>query len=289
MSTFKKILARFVSEKTYTKITALYIKIVLWGIGFVFRSKRSISITSGNFKIVIDPKNGFTDKMLFKAGFRDKEITDVMNEYLVPGSVFVDIGMNIGYETLWAASLVKQTGSVYAFEPLKRLVTQVNESIHINRFQNIHIIQKALGDKGGLMDLYIHEEDAGLSSLVYTGKIKEVIEVSTLDKELGNLAALNLIKIDIEGFEFEALRGGLELIKRLTPTIIFEFTPHLYEKSERGKSLKLISFLQSLNYDIYILSNNEKSLLTKEMVGSLISTCLDRKQPVNLLALQREA
>lgn len=207
-----------------------------------------------------------------------------MKRYCTPGSTFIDIGANIGYETLWGASLVGPSGAVYAFEPIPHLVSQIKESISHNIFSNITIVPKACGGKEAVSTIYFHEEDAGLTSLANnTGSTqKTTVQVTTLDTELENVGHVSMIKVDVEGYEYEALLGGEKVIAKNKPYIIFEFSPHLYEKDYEGKSLKLLSFLSNNGYHIYFLDNLgveiEKSMFrnmtTKVLEDETIPNCI---------------
>ena len=277
-----------VSEKNYNRIAAFYIKAVLWFIGFSFKTKRVISIPTGKFKIVIDPTNGFTDKMLFKARYRDKDITDVLDRYLKEGSTFIDVGMNIGYETLWAAHRVGPSGKVYSFEPLPRLIEQVKESIDVNKYSNIKIVPKALGNEEGSVDIFLHSQDSGLSSLVYKGgsKKKETILQGIMDIELKDVSSVDLIKIDVEGYEYEVLTGATKTLQKFSPPIVFEFTPHMYETLEVGRSIKILTFFFDLGYSLSVLDQTEQEEITPENMGTFVKSCLQKETALNLFAVK---
>ena len=288
MNFLKQIIRILVSEKSYNKIAAFYMKIVLWFIGLSFNTKRVISIPTGGFKIVIDPANGFTDKMLFKARYRDKDITDILDIYLKKGSTFIDVGMNIGYETLWAAQRVGSLGKVYSFEPLPKLIEQVKESIDINKYSNIRIIPKALGTEEGNVDIFLHSQDSGLSSLVYKGesKKKEVILRGIMDVELKDVSNVDLIKIDVEGYEFEVLTGATKTLQKFSPPVVFEFTPHMYETLETGRSLKILNFFFNLGYSLSVLSQTHQEEITLGNMDVFVKSCLEKETALNLLAVK---
>lgn len=241
-------------------------------ISLFFRNKRTILINDSSISIVLDPKNGYTDKMLFINKERDNELIDFMKSILKKGSTFVDIGANIGYETLWGSFLVGDTGYVYSFEPVPHLAKQIKESIKINNFSNIKLIQKAAGDKEYVTKIYLHKEDAGLTSIENKESATTNIEinVTTLDKELTSITSLSLIKIDVEGYEYEALIGSKNILEKFHPIIIFEFSPYLYEKSYRGKSLSILNFLDSLGYTIKLENETIKKNNFEEFVKKSI-------------------
>lgn len=283
----KKILKTFVSERGYAVAAGLrhlprrlYLRVV-------FPERVAVLIPTGGFLIVVDPQNGFTDDMLFLQRHRDDDVTNVMDQYLMAGSIFVDIGMNIGYETLWGSRRVGSSGRVISFEPLPRLVAQATESVVANGFTNVTIVGKALGDECGEMTLYLHPRDAGLSSLVNSrgATQRTKIAVSTLDLELQQIDRIDLIKMDVEGFEFEALRGAAGTLRRLHPPIVFEFTPHLYEAKAPGSSAAMLSFLTNeLDYTLYRLAPSGPLELRSQDLEPMTQSLREREEPVNIFA-----
>ncbi len=284
----KKILNKTISDKNYQNLAFFYGLMKTLYVSVFFRKRRFIKINSGGFKIMVDPKNGYTDKMLYLEGSRDKYVTDVLDKFLTNGSIFVDIGMNIGYETLWGSKLVGETGRVVSFEPLYFLVEQVKESLAVNNFKNVKIVNKALGTKEDKLKIFLTSEDAGLSSLVNSENStrEENIDVSTLNKELKDLTSLDLIKIDVEGYEYEVLLGGNEIITKFLPTIIFEYTPDVYEKAYIGKSLDMLRYFIDLNYKLVTEINGETVAITKENIEEFAKTESQRKSILNILAFQ---
>ncbi len=258
----------------------------------VFTHRQNITIKDTPLRIVIDPKNGGTDAELFLHHQRDVDVIAIMKERLHRGSTFVDIGANIGYETLYGAHLVGDSGHVYAFEPIPHLVSQIKESIALNAFSNITVIEKAAGNKDGYETIYLHDEDAGLTSITNkNGASHSVsIDVTMLDKELAHIKNVDVIKLDVEGYEYEALQGGKNTIATYTPTIIFEFSPHLYEQDYKGKSIDILTFLDSLGYSIYAIDTlhtkipkeNFTSLIEKILIDETIPNFVATIEPISL-------
>jgi len=76
-----------------------------------------------------------------------------------------------------------------------------------------------------------------------------------------------MIKIDIEGSEFEALIGGEELLKKFKPVIILEFSPNIYEQDYIGKTQSLYKYLKDLGYHIAVIDEDISDLEEKIKVG----------------------
>ena len=207
-----------------------------------------------------------------------------MKKYLENGDTMIDIGANIGYETIVGASLVSPNGRVHSFEPLPNLVSQIKESLSENSLTNVTIHNKAAGDSSGELILYTHSEDAGLTSTInknnYQSKL--TVPVVTLDEELKDIKP-KLIKIDVEGYELETLNGAKNIIEKSKPVIVFEFSPHLYEQEYKGKSLDLFNFFYKNGYSISPIDKPE-NYISKENYEKLIQQILDDETIPNFVA-----
>jgi len=218
--------------------------------------EKCISVTNVDFKIIINPgKNGCVDESIALQGKWEPEMSHKLAQYITPGDTFVDIGANIGYHTLFSASLLKNTGKVIAFEPIKRLAQQIEESVAANQFDNVEVYQNGLGDKAAELDLYVRDENMGGSSLskyenlnLVSASSVETISIKTLDSLLPAETRINVMKIDVEGHEFEALKGAENLLREQKPVIFMEFSPIFYKLDYPGKASELITFLESFGY-----------------------------------------
>jgi FkbM family methyltransferase len=143
--------------------------------------------------------------------------TKLILENLKNADLFVDIGANIGYFTCLA--LNNKVNSI-AVEPLKDNLNVLFKNIQKNGWSNVEVFPMALSEKPGLLELFGGGTGASLLS-GWAGNsdlLKRIVPVSTLDILLGNrFTGLNLfLKIDVEGAEYELLKGALSTI-RMTP------------------------------------------------------------------------
>lgn len=158
----------------------------------------------------------------------------IIKNIIKPGDICVDIGAYIGNYTLFMANLVGPRGTVYAFEPNKETILSLNNNIALNGHENISLYDYAVGDFTGNNVFYKVDKTLGATSnstLVKNEKIagdlkeyvkEESVKVIQLDKFLEN-KKIKLIKIDVEGFELNVLKGARELISKYRPVIIMEF------------------------------------------------------------------
>jgi len=215
-------------------------------------SSPTIINTHDNFLILIDPCNGRVDEQIFLHKQWESQLCGHIKSLLPADGVFVDVGGNIGYISLFAASYVPQ-GTVHYFEPIPNLVEQSKKSIQRNGYSNITQYNVGCGATKGFETLYINKENIGASGVYSSGDTSIKITIDALDNLLGHLDRIDLIKIDVEGYELSALQGMLQILKIHQPHLLIEFSPTLYKNPEDGK--KILQLLFKNNYkitDIYL-------------------------------------
>jgi len=167
---------------------------------------------------------------------------------LKPGDVFIDAGANVGYFTLIGASLVREKGIVIAIEPEKKNLQHLNNNLRLNGYQNVRIYECAVGSSKSMGVLNINPLNRGGNSMIPFSRYKSGEEIYSLEeikrdydtKDLyqdiyirtlddivqeNNLENVSFIKMDVEGFEFEALKGMQEIIsKRKVKNVICELS-----------------------------------------------------------------
>lgn len=224
---------------------------------------KDIKVEDVSFKLALNPYfNAGVDYQIYKTGKWEPEISKLIKKFMPAKGVFLDIGANIGYHSLFVASLLKEEGMVYAFEPIPRLARQLESSVEDNYFHNLKVENSALSDKEGEATLSLIDENIGASSLkeaqdqnLVTEKI--TVKLKTLNSFLKQFPRVDLIKIDVEGNEFETLRGGVDVLRKFRPVIIMEFSHLLYENDYQGKTKEFVDFLKDLGYRFFLLSEEE--------------------------------
>lgn len=195
-------------------------------------------------------------QQIFFIDYSDLNGISFLKKTLSKDNVFIDIGANIGAYSLIASKLVGKTGKVIAFEPVNSIYSQLNENITMNSITNIFVEKKAVYDQNTNLDLFIsNEQNMGMSSILHhsheSGE-KQNIEAITLDSyaELNKLAKIDLVKIDIEGAEINALKGMKQSLIKFKPTLIIEISDGILENSSVN-SKAIYDFLFDLNYEPY--------------------------------------
>lgn len=177
-------------------------------------------------------------------GIREPMSTNEFKKRLKPRMVVVDIGANIGYYALLEAKAVGPTGMVYAIEPVLENVLLLRKNVELNNYKNVLVFQKAIGGKCGEMDFFL-SSNSNLGSVIETshanGKAVKV-EVTTLGRLLRNKRAPDYIRMDVEGYEYETLKGMEDILSK--PNKMGLFIEVHGEFIGRAKTLQLLKLLK---------------------------------------------
>ncbi|WP_286226974.1 MULTISPECIES: FkbM family methyltransferase [unclassified Polynucleobacter] len=143
-------------------------------------------------------------------GFMEYEDMLFLLHALRPDEIFVDVGANIGAFTILASKVVKAKS--ISFEPLPDTVDRLKDQIQINRINNVVSVRnKGVGDKTGA--LFFTNNNDTINKVSLAGNVENTtkVEVTTLDEELDNNAKY-FFKIDVEGFEYNVIQGGKNIL-----------------------------------------------------------------------------
>lgn len=184
-------------------------------------------------------------------------VQEVIARYLSRGDVFYDVGANVGFFSLMSARLVGVAGFVYAFEPVPANVTVLTANIFLNHFENITVVPKAVAVANNRAHLIITRHPGGAKLITVdtplNSRIKKVIpvDVISLDEWLqeSNARPPTLVKIDVEGAEFQVIQGMQEIIRCFRPKIVYEID-HPREDSLQEIKIRLDVFFQRLGYRV---------------------------------------
>jgi FkbM family methyltransferase len=199
-------------------------------------------------------------------GYWEMEVTTVIRRFMKPDTIFIDAGSNFGYFSIIAANHIK-TGRIISIEPNPGLIPIIERSYTANGFSNIATaVNVAVSDKEGSAKLHTFSGIFGGSTLQEVGdnKVDKVIQVkvTTIDKLVGELKLpkVDLIKMDIEGYEEIAYTGMKETIAR-NPNLIL-FVEYSIGRYKDGR--KFLSSLQKDFGNIYRIQPDSTLLKIKD-------------------------
>ena len=198
----------------------------------------------------VDLRSAVGRAILVKGMF-DYEIWNIIRSKLAPGSVFVDVGANVGYYSMLASNLVGPFGRVHAFDIDPRPLKCLRRNRNICNNKNMEIHETAVGDDVGAGYL-LAMPDCGHSAVHKTGSGRKVpmLSLDSWLKSLDEKARIDVIKIDVEGGELAVLEGARNLISTFQPLIVCE------AQSDGASVLsvsqkELLNFFADVNYLTY--------------------------------------
>ena len=157
----------------------------------------------------------------YTLGTAEPAVQQALARELAPGMVAYDLGANIGFFTIIAARLVGPQGRVLAFEPLPDNVRWLRHNIALNAFGHVEVIEAAVGAQertarleGGGAGVWATLSDDG----------EHRVRMVRLDDGIadGSLPVPDVVKMDVEGAELQALEGMRETLADHRPTVIVE-------------------------------------------------------------------
>ncbi len=200
--------------------------------------------------------DNYIEWTILSSGTYEDEINKLIRISLKNGKNALDIGGNIGLQSIRMSQCAGDGGKVYAFEPLGYLQEKFKRNMALNKAANVTLFPYALSNHEGEADFSIdknawNQGTFSLNNQNDAGEKQQVlIKVADNLHEIQDLNSLDLIKIDVEGFEFHVLQGLKQTIQKHKPRIIFEYDYNYWIKT--GQSITACyAFLTGLNYTLY--------------------------------------
>jgi FkbM family methyltransferase len=208
--------------------------------------------------------DAFISNRIAETGMWEPFESTMMLGLLSPSDQFIDIGANIGWYAVSAAVRVGSAGHVVAFEPDLSNFALLEANIRQNRSSSITPLRCALGAARGKATLRASGTNKGdqrvreFEATVEGTQSGDSVSIETLDEVLEamplfDLDKLRIIKIDVQGFEAEVLKGSARLLSRLPQrAIIFlEFEPSLLRDNSQTACQEVIELIASLDRDVF--------------------------------------
>lgn len=194
-----------------------------------------------------------------------------------PGMTVLDIGANIGAHTLLFSSLVGPTGRVVAFEPTDFAYAKLQKNLSLNPALRVEVVHLALADRTSSQQ----QVDFRASWQTNGGRTNgsSTVDMVRLDEwaEAQGLLRVDVIKLDVDGYEYPVIAGGMATIARTRPTFIIEATGLHFSDAARNP----FEVLRSLGYHLWNLEGQE--MWTFERVRDMLSRH-DPAFSINLVA-----
>ncbi len=212
-----------------------------------YLSENPVDLVYNGLKLRIRPfGNTIESNILFSSKTREKSELEFIKKFVDSKTLFLDIGANFGYYSLFVASFGAR--KCIGFEPNPVLIERMNENIKLNKLTDkIVVAPFALGENSKIVDLHISKFGLGSSSIIKNTSSLETIKVNqkTLKKALKELNEIkaDIVKIDIEGFEDKVLFPYISsLEKNYLPSLI------IIEDNSSDWDLNILNWLEKNHY-----------------------------------------
>ena len=181
----------------------------------------------------------------------EPELATLLDIFLTDDKVFYDIGSNWGYFSLYAAALPNYRGLIYAFEPIEETFFDLNDWVTRAGQEKRVVCQKlALSDCDGTAQMGVISSDSGLASLARDQDMdSENCEVQTCRLDSLEYPKPDFIKLDVEGYEYQVIQGGLSTLAAKKPIIMFE---NWISKDDPEHTLLPIKTLLKRGYKLFV-------------------------------------
>ena len=200
--------------------------------------------------------DNYIEWTILSTGTYEDEINKLIKISLNPGDIALDVGGNIGLQSIRMSKSVGEQGKVFAFEPLIHLQEKLSRNIKLNKADNVKLFPYALSNTEREVDFHIskgkwNQGTFNISNNQPGTEIQHVIiKVADEIPEVKELNRLDLVKIDVEGFEYQVLLGLKQTIRKHKPRIIFEYDKNYWEANAQNFS-ECFDFLSGLDYTLY--------------------------------------
>ena len=273
-----QILKNYFEKLIYNKDIRSFKKNLLYYIIFrIIRNKlkKDIIIKIYNFYIFASyKKNIQSHSILRKCDFEDDNELDLINQISKKNKILlIDCGANFGFYSLFVASLSKEN-KVFSIEASPSTFKNLLRNINLNKFKNIQVLNYAVSNQNN-SELSLAESENDWESsvshknfnILNSTKI-QTIKLDSLLKEFNNeiFDFSLIIKLDVEGHEWNAIEGALQIIKTYSPLIIIEFSKFINEANYES----IEKFLNQNDYEVYDTKNKKISIeIVKKRLNSL--------------------
>jgi FkbM family methyltransferase len=235
--------------------------------------KPTVAKVGGNTLFLASNESYHLEMSLF--GVVEPVETDVFIKHIHGGSTVIDIGANIGYYTMLAAQIVGSNGKVYAFEPEPNNFKLLQKNVEYNGYTNAVLVRKAVSNTNGKIKLYLAPSETSTHRIYRNEDHREhiFVDVTTLDQYFDNMyPPVDLIKIDIEGAEYGAIKGMENLLRaKEDVNLITEFWPlGLQEFGSSAESF--LALLERCGFTTFFEINEGTNSVTPMSRDELLTT-----------------
>lgn len=204
----------------------------------------------GDCRVRVNARNEIERVLI--TGRYEPEVVALIHEWVKPGDHVVDVGANVGAITLALAKQVGSQGRVTSFEPGPPFFQKLKRNLALNPDCEKVVRAHALGVSSAEGELHWGEDEIFPGNAHLLGKRGTKVPVTTLDHFFGgSLERLDFLKIDVEGMEWEVLKGAEQTLRNHKPVILYETFLPFEQMTSGGIRKQAADFLIGLGYELF--------------------------------------
>ena len=207
---------------------------------------RPTPIDLGGYQVCVQPRDLDFARAIIASHDYEPHVRRAVRDRLDTGDVVVDIGANVGCIALLAATLVGEAGIVVAVEPNPDNLQMLYAGIVLNRVSNVRVLPHAASVRSEVVSLSPDTSNTHLVAARAPGPRCAYAQTVVLDEALAWLPRLDLLKVDVEGHEIDALDGFRTAIERHRPALVVEFNPRCIVQLHQREPAALLDRLLAL-------------------------------------------
>ena len=186
--------------------------------------------------------------------YTDRAERGLLRKIAFQGAVVADVGANIGIYSQFLSRCVRPTGLVHSFEPSPDNFKRLSAATH--DLSNVRLTQAAVGERSGECKLYVSDKlNVDHRAYKADGDSRRAVptDMVALDDYFKPGQRVDLIKMDIQGYELHALRGAQRVLQENRDiNLLLEFWPAGLEQAGVGWG-ELVELLQGLNMNLTLV------------------------------------
>lgn len=210
----------------------------------------------------------------------------LLDRFVRSGSTVVDVGANIGYNTIRAARLAGAAGRVVAVEPTSDNLAVLRGNVAAAGLTNVRVEPVAAGSASGTRDLFVRGPKSAVNSLFPQScyaSVTDIVRVPVVPLDELVPRGADVVKIDVEGAELDVLEGMPRILRTSAPVLIVEWHPMLQRLAGYAADA-LPQWLLRRGWQVQAASHAAVRPLTAADLEKATARWLHLRRPVELLA-----
>ena len=209
------------------------------------------SKTKHGFKLKLNLENQEHQYYYFYMSHDERYEINNLIKIIKDTDVIWDVGANIGFYSFLFASIVKN-GQVIAFEPVSDTFIELKEGKDLNNYHNLELKNFALGSAVKEQKIFFDKKNLSIGTASFYAinsfENSETVNINMIDNIYKLEQIPDFIKIDVEGFQIEVIKGGFNFFEVYSPLIMIEI--------DKDTDKWLEDYFLSLNYQFFKFKKN---------------------------------